>query len=111
MAKTRLACLVIIAALVLAILLPGCLQQTDEDRIGVAVTIMPQKEMVEAIGGDRIKVTVMVPPNASPHTYSPIPSQMAAVAEARLYFKVGSGVEFEIGHMDEPWRSWIAPKA
>jgi len=101
MAKTRLACLAVIAALALAILLPGCLQPTDEDRIGVVVTIMPQKEMVEAIGGDRIKVTVMVPPNANPHTYSPIPSQMAAVAKARLYLKVGSGVEFEIGHMDE----------
>ncbi len=100
-ARPRVELIVILAALVLATILHGCIRKADEDKIGVIVTILPQKEMVEAIGGDRIRVTVMVPPNANPHTYSPTPGQMAAVAQASIYFKVGSGVEFEIAHMDE----------
>jgi len=56
---------------------------------------------VENIGGDKVDVTVMVPPGASPHTYEPTPSQMAALSEARLYAKVGSSVEFELTWMDK----------
>ena len=42
----------------------------------------------------------MVPPGESPHSFEPTPEQMKKVAEATAYFKVGSGVEFEVVHMD-----------
>ena len=64
--------------------------------LGVVVTILPQAEFVANVGGDRVKVTVMVPPGASPHTYEPKPAQMKALAGAKMYAKVGSGVEFEL---------------
>lgn len=80
----------------------SCSQETESTaKPGVAVTILPQAEFVENIGGDKVDVTVMVPPGASPHTYEPTPSQMAALSEARLYAKVGSGVEFELVWMDK----------
>jgi zinc transport system substrate-binding protein len=75
--------------------------ETTTDKIGVAVTIVPQTEFVERIGGDRVEVTVMVPPGASPHTYEPTPSQMVDLAEAEMYAKVGSGIEFELVWMDK----------
>jgi zinc transport system substrate-binding protein len=70
-------------------------------KLGVAVTILPQAEFVENIGGDKVDVTVMVPPGASPHTYEPTPSQMAELSRASMYAKVGSGVEFELTWMDK----------
>ena len=70
-------------------------------KIGVAVTILPQAEFVESVGGDRVEVTVMVPPGANVHIYEPTPSQLAALAEAEMYAKVGSGVEFELAWMDK----------
>jgi len=72
----------------------------SNDTIGVLVTIVPQAEMVEFIGGEYVDVTIMVPPGESPHTFEPTPDQMIKVAEATAYFKVGSGVEFEEVHMD-----------
>ena len=74
---------------------------TASGKIGVAVTILPQAEFTESIGGDRINVTVMVPPGTSPHTTELTPSQMTEVAKARMYAKVGSGVEFELAYMDK----------
>jgi zinc transport system substrate-binding protein len=71
------------------------------ERIGVVVTILPQAEFVESVGGEKVDVTVMVPPGASPHTYEPTPSQMKALSEAKLYAKVGSGVDFELVWMDK----------
>jgi len=69
--------------------------------IGVVVTILPQVEFVENVGGEKVDVTVMVPLGAGPHTYEPLPSQMKALARAKMYAKVGSGVEFELVWMEK----------
>ncbi|MFC1944313.1 metal ABC transporter solute-binding protein, Zn/Mn family [Chloroflexota bacterium] len=71
-----------------------------EDVIGVVVTIPPQAELVERVGGGRVAVTVMVPAGASPHTYEPTASQMVALEGAKMYAEMGSGVEFELAWMD-----------
>jgi len=72
-----------------------------KDKVGVVVTLLPQSEFAEKVGGDKVDITVMVPPGASPHTYEPTPGQMTALAEADMYAKVGSGVEFELVWMDK----------
>lgn len=78
----------------------GSPQYAEDDRIKVVVSILPQAEFVEAVGGEHVSVTVMVPPGQEPHTYSPKPSQMRDLERADLYFKLGSGIEFELVWMD-----------
>lgn len=78
----------------------GCIDNTSSDNINVIVTIVPQKEMVESIGERYITVTLLVPDGQNPHSYEPTPSQMIKVAQAKAYFLVGSGIEFEVVHMD-----------
>jgi zinc transport system substrate-binding protein len=73
----------------------------SNDKIGVAVTILPQAEFVENVGGDKVSVTVMVPAGADPHTTELKPSQMTEMATAKMYAKVGSGIEFELTYMDK----------
>jgi zinc transport system substrate-binding protein len=63
------------------------------EKVPVFVSILPQKYFVERIGGDRVDVSVMVTPGASPHIYEPKPQQMVALSKARVYFAIG--VEFE----------------
>lgn len=74
-------------------------EKTSDSKIGVIVSILPQAEFVERVGGDKVKVTVMVPPGASPHTYEPKPGQLKEVSRAKVYFAVGSGIEFELAWM------------
>ena len=64
--------------------------------LGVAVSVLPQKTFVERIGGERVAVQVMVGRGASPDTYDPAPRQLAALAGADVYFRIG--VPFE-----QPW--------
>ena len=88
----------------LCVLLISCMpvsQQTGSDKIGVVVTVLPQEEFVESVGGDKVEVTVMVPPGASPHTYEVTPVQMARLSKAKVYFKVGSPIEFELTWLDK----------
>ena len=72
-----------------------------DEKIGVIVTIVPQAEFVEKVGADKVSVVILVPPGASPHTYEPTPSQMQKIAKAKIYAKVGSGIEFELVWMDK----------
>jgi zinc transport system substrate-binding protein len=76
-------------------------QQTDKEKIVVAVSILPQADFVEHIGGDRVKVIVMIPPGASPATYEPTASQLRSLSNAKLYVKLGSGLPFEEVWMDK----------
>ena len=61
--------------------------------VSVMVSVVPQKTFVEKIGGEHVKVGVMVSPGSSPHSYEPKPSQMKELSGATHYFAIG--VEFE----------------
>ena len=73
--------------------------QEGRGKLKVVVTILPQAEFVEKVGGNMVEVIVMVPPGASPHTYEPTPRQLIEVSEADIYFQVGSGIDFERSFM------------
>jgi zinc transport system substrate-binding protein len=60
----------------------------------VAATIAPLGDFVKAVGGEKVEVTIVVPPGAEPHTFEPTPSLMVDVAKAHLYVMNGAGLEF-----------------
>jgi zinc transport system substrate-binding protein len=96
---TGLALLMVISLMAAFI---ACSRQPESaGKTAVAVTILPQAGFVEAIGGDRVEVVVMVPPGANPHTYEVTPDQMTRLSNARMYAKVGSQIEFELAWMDK----------
>lgn len=61
--------------------------------ISAFVSILPQKQMLERVGGNLVKVQVLVQPGQSPHSYEPTPKQMVELARATVYFKVGVAFE------------------
>lgn len=68
--------------------------------LNVFVSVLPQQYFVERIGGAAVNVQAMVKPGDSPATYEPSPRQIAALAEAELYIRIG--VPFE-----DAWMSRI----
>lgn len=89
----------LMAICVLFAFVAGCLSDSpgegEEQTVTVAVSILPQKTFVEAVGGSRVNVLVMVPPGASPATYEPATDQLVALSSADMYVKVGSPLPFE----------------
>ena len=77
-----------------------CSQERTTDELNVVVSIVPLQEFVEKVGGEKVNVTVMVPPGASPHAYEPSPAQLMRVSKAHMYVKVGTPIEFEIAWLD-----------
>ena len=75
--------------------------KTNEDKINVIVSILPLADFVENVGGNKVNVVVMIPPQASPATYEPKPSQLKGVSNADMYVKVGSPIPFEQVWMED----------
>ena len=63
------------------------------EKIQVFVSILPQKYFVEKIGGDSVDITVLVAPHQNPENFEPLPSQMAALSKADVYFAIGAPFE------------------
>ena len=69
------------------------LAESQEAKLIVAVTIVPQATFVNAIAGDAVEIITMVPPGSSPETYEPTPQQMVEFSKAATYFAIGIAVE------------------
>ena len=66
--------------------------------INVMVSILPQVEFVNRIGGNKIHVAEMIPPGFSPATYNPSPDQLRKLQDADIYFRIGH-IPFEKAQM------------
>jgi len=79
------------------LLLSGCGNQrtskADNKKTVVAVTVLPQKALVEAVCGDLAEVVTIVPPGNSPGNYEPTPQEMENFSRASVYFTIGVPTE------------------
>lgn len=66
---------------------------TTGQPIQVLVNIQPYKFLVERIGGNTVKVQVLIPPNVNMHTYEPTAKQALEVAKSDVWFLFGESIE------------------
>ncbi len=66
-----------------------CREREDVDTLNVLATTPMMGEFVSQVGGDNISLTVLMPPEANPHTYDPSPQDATTIAEADLIFFTG----------------------
>ncbi len=64
------------------------------ENIKVIASIYPLYDIAKQVGGERVNVKVLLPPGASPHTFEPTPGEMIGIRDAKVFVKVGAGLEF-----------------
>ncbi|GLV47115.1 ABC transporter substrate-binding protein [Thermus sp. LT1-2-5] len=62
-------------------------------QVQVAATTPILADLVRQVGGERVRVVAVVPPGADPHTFEPTPSLARTLAQSRLLFANGLGLE------------------
>ena len=67
----------------------SCREREDGDTLNVLATTPMMGEFVSQVGGDNINLTILMPPEANPHTYDPSPQDATTIAEADLIFFTG----------------------
>ncbi len=81
--------------LVFISLLTGVQGVHANETVKVATTILPIKNFVEKVGGDKVEAFSLIPPGGNPHTYEPTPGQMKKFSEVDLFVKLSMHFEFE----------------
>ncbi len=71
----------------------GNANNPKDSRKIIAVSIVPQASLVEAVCGDNFKVLTLIPPGASPETYELTPNEMKELENASIYFSIGVPAE------------------
>jgi zinc transport system substrate-binding protein len=64
------------------------------EKIKVIASITPLADFSRQVGGDKVEVNLLLPPGASPHTYEPTPKALKNISDARVFIKIGLGLEF-----------------
>lgn len=63
------------------------------EKIKIVSTLFPWYDLAQAIGGDRIESSLLLPPGISPHAFEPTPSEMLKISQADLFIYTGEYLE------------------
>lgn len=89
------------AALTAPLLLPTASQAAEPMPVVASFSILG--DLVKVVGGERVKVTTLVGPDADAHAFEPSPADAKTILNARLF--VLNGLHFE------PWAKKLAQSA
>ncbi len=80
-----------LAALLMMASLTGCAQEAGG--LTVMASFYPMADFAAKIGGDRVKVTAMVPSGTEPHDWEPSPMDIVNLNRAKVFVYSGAGME------------------
>jgi zinc transport system substrate-binding protein len=63
--------------------------ETSNGKINVVATIFPPYDFVREIAGDRVNLTMLLPPGAESHSFEPTPQDIITVQNCDIFIYVG----------------------
>lgn len=81
-----------IAAVALAAMLQAA-PSWAQDKVKVVASFSILADLVKNVGGDRIEIASLVPPNGDAHVYAPSPADAKKLSDAKVVFINGLGLE------------------
>jgi zinc transport system substrate-binding protein len=73
----------------------GVESPSEDRRLRAIATLFPLYDFTKNIGGDKVRVTLLLPPGVEPHSFEPKPGDMVKVMTADLFVYTGG--------LMEPW--------
>ena len=66
---------------------------TDSSKISVVTTLFPLYDFTKEIGGDKVAVTLLLPPGVESHSFEPKPSDIVTINESDVFVYTGKNME------------------
>lgn len=82
----------ILFAICMMFVISGCAHNTgiaQEEGINVIATIFPPYDFVREIAGDKINITLLIPPGSELHSYEPTPQDIIKIKDCDLFIYNG----------------------
>lgn len=90
----------------LCLLLAGCgsgRPAASDNRLPVVASFYAMKELTQAVGGDKVRVSTLIPEGSEPHDFLPTPRQLKQLHMAKVFIVQGLGME--------PWQEEVVKAA
>jgi len=89
---------IVIMSMVALLVFAGCANTTtensgDNDKISVVTTLFPMYDFAKIIGGDKVEVSLLLPPGVEPHSFEPTPSDVVKINGSDLFVYTGEFME------------------
>jgi len=93
-----------VAVLLLTLFAAGCtgVRTLDDGKVHVVATFFPLYDFARQVGGERVKVSCLVPPGTSVHEWEPSVRDIRRAVRADLFIYNGAGLE--------PWVERMLPE-
>jgi zinc transport system substrate-binding protein len=88
--------LIFSALLAFSLLLAGCIgspAQPSSGKLEVVASFFPLYDFARNVGGDRVEVSLLIPPGVDPHSFELSPSDAMKLGNARVFLYNGAGLE------------------
>lgn len=69
------------------------IKSNQTEKIKIIATLFPQYDFAKQIGGDKVNVTLLLPPGSESHTYEPTPQDMININNSGLFIYTGKEME------------------
>lgn len=84
----------VITAIILMLTTCGCgINQTKNNKPNVVCTVFPQYDFVREIAGDKVNLSMLIPPGSEAHSYEPTPQDIVNVSNADIFIMIGGESE------------------
>ncbi len=95
MKKTLFVILIIMIAILAVSLSLNNYQKSknQSQKISIITTLFPLYDFAKTIGGDKVEVSLLLPPGVEAHGFEPKPSDIARINEAQIFIYTGSFME------------------
>jgi len=65
----------------------------EASKVKVSVTFNAMKEFAEAVGGDKVEISTIIPDGTEPHDYEPTAQDLVGLSAAQVFIYNGFGME------------------
>jgi len=84
--------LVVIAGIFMSVKHGGN-KQTSKGKITIVTTLFPLYDFAKTIGGDKVEVSLLLPPGVEPHAFEPTPGDITKIGNACVFVFTGEFME------------------
>lgn len=67
--------------------------QSEDGKIVIMSSLFPWYDLAQQIGGDKVEVSLLLPPGVGAHAFEPTPSDMLKISQANLFVYTGDYLE------------------
>jgi zinc transport system substrate-binding protein len=93
MSKRSVKALAVLASVLWGMWSSSVAASGSDGKARVVTTLFPLFDFARNIGGDRIDVSLLLPPGVEPHAFEPKPSDLAKTAKAEVFIYTGKAME------------------